>query len=77
MKLAEVDPGEIVTLEGTVAAEVFELESEMSAPEPAAFPFNTTFAVEALPALTVEGVSVIEASEAGVTLRLACRETPL
>lgn len=65
-----------VTLAGTVAAAVLELESVTARPPVAAFPVSVTVAVEGLPPTTLAGTSVTLVKAAGVTVSVAVLVTP-
>ena len=62
VKLALVCPADIVTLEGTVAADVLPLCSVTVAPPEGAAPLRVTVPVELFPPLTLVGLRVREES---------------
>jgi hypothetical protein len=74
VKVALVLPAATVTLEGTVATEVFPLVSVTTAPPEGAFPLSVTVPVELFPPLTLVGFRVSEervTAAAGVTVSVA------
>ena len=77
VKFAEVEPLATVTLAGTVAAPVSELERMTVAPAGGAAPVRVTVPVDGLPPATVAGVSVRVDKMAGVTVSVAVRFTLL
>jgi hypothetical protein len=77
VKVALVLPAAMVTLEGTVATDVFPLVSVTTAPPEGALPLRVTVPVELLPPLTLVGFRVNEERltlEAGKMVREACAE---
>jgi hypothetical protein len=73
-KVALVVPAGIVTLAGTVAADVLLLASETTAPPDGAAVVRTTVTCEELPPTTEDGFSVTLCREGGgVTVRVAVR----
>jgi hypothetical protein len=77
-KVALVVPAGIVTLTGTVAADVLLLASETTAPPDEAAVVRTTVACEELPPTTGDGFSVTPCREGGgVTVRVAVRVATL
>jgi hypothetical protein len=64
-KLALVDPGAMVTLEGTRATKELLLERATTAPPLGAGPFSVTVALDEFPPVTVDGLSVKEVSAGG------------
>ena len=62
VKFALFLPAETVTLDGTVATEVFPLESVTTFPPEGALPLSVTVPIELLPPLTLVGFSVSEDS---------------
>lgn len=71
VKVALVAPAATVTLPGTVATPVLLLEREMTAPPLGAGAPNVTVPVEALPPVTLDGLSVREVRVDGVTMSKA------
>ena len=75
--VAEAEPAATGTLVGTVAADVFELESETRIPPAGAGTFNVTVPVEPEPPVTLDGLTdTPERAGAGVTVRTAVFVTP-
>jgi hypothetical protein len=76
-KVALVAPAGMVTLAGTVAAELL-LESVTCAPPAGAGPFSVTVPVEDPngPPITLEGFSVSEETTGGMTVREAALVPP-
>ena len=81
VKVLLVEPAEMVTLEGTVAAEVLLLERFTTAPPLGAGALRVTVPIESSPPFTLVGFSVTEerlpAGGGGVTVSVAVRVTPL
>jgi hypothetical protein len=79
LKPPEVEPAGIVMLEGTVAAEVFKLESKTAAPPVGAAVLSVAVPGTAAPARAVVGLSVNEdsAGGAGVTVSVVVLVVPL
>jgi hypothetical protein len=75
VNVAELCPVETVTLDGTVAAESL-LDRETAKPPGPAAPFRMTIPVEGLPPVTVAGLRLTEAREAGLILILADCDCP-
>ena len=75
VKVAELVPAATVTVDGTVALELFELRV-MTAPPVGAGPFKVTVAVEEVPPFTEVGASVSELRDAAAMLRVALAEVP-
>ena len=65
VKVAEVDPAATVTLVGTVAAEVFELESDTTTPPVPAAAVSVTVPVPVWPLAIVLGLTETLLSAAG------------
>lgn len=76
LKVAVEDPGDIVTLPGTVAAAVLLLDSVMTTLM-AAVPVRVTVPVELLPPSTLIGLSDSVDSDGARTVMVAARLTPL
>ena len=76
LKVAEVEPAEIVMLAGTVAA-AFALVSVTSAPPVGALPFSVTVPLDVLPPTTLAGLTEKEVKTAGFTVRTALAVEPL
>ena len=78
MKVAEVDPWATVTLEGTVAAVVFELESDTTTPPVPAADVRLTVPVPVLPPAIVLGLTetLPRAGGAGLTVTPKVAFTP-
>src|SRR2546428_402349 len=76
-KVELVAPAGMVTLEGTVAADVLLLESATAAPPAGAGPYSITVPVEdSRPPVTLVGISVSEERIGGSTVSEAVRLTP-
>jgi hypothetical protein len=69
--VAEVEPAETVTLEGTVAAEVLPDKSVTTAPPAGAAALSATVACEEVPPETLVGLSDNEDTTGGVTVNVA------
>jgi hypothetical protein len=69
-------PAATVTLAGTVAAAVLELDRVTTAPPVAALPVSVTVPVDGLPPVTLVGERVTVVSAAGVTVSTAVLVTP-
>ena len=81
VNVALLAPAAIITLEGTLAADVLLLESTTCAPPAGAGPLSVALPVEAFPPVTLVGLNVSEASvgaggAAGVTVSEAERVPP-
>jgi len=76
VKVALVLPAATVTLEGTVATDVFPLERVTTAPPDGASPLRVTVPVELLPPVTLVGFRVSEPRAAGVTVKVADSVAP-
>ena len=76
-----VEPAEIVTFDGTVAADVLLLERFTTAPPLGAGALSVTVPVESSPPFTVEGFTVTDerlpAGGGGITVSVAVFVTPL
>ena len=77
VKLAFVAPAGIVMPDGTRAASLLLLESEMTAPPAGAGPFSVTVPVDEFSPITLDGLSVNDVSAGGSTVSDAVNETPL
>jgi hypothetical protein len=77
-KMAEIAPCGTVTLEGTLAAVVLELESETRTPPEPAAAVRLTVPVADLPLVIAVGLTVIllSAGTGGLTVALAVMLTP-
>ena len=71
VKVAEVAFAGTVTLDGTVAAAVFELESATEAPPGGAYPVRVTVPVDITPPITLVGLTETPELAAGVTVKVA------
>jgi hypothetical protein len=71
VKFAVVALAGTVTLAGTVAAVVIELERVTTAPEGGAFPVSVTVPVEVVPPTTLVGFTLTLVIAAGVTVSVA------
>lgn len=71
VNVAEVDPAETVTEEGTFATPVLLLERVTVAPPDGAAPFKVTLPVELLPPVTEEGLNVTDDTFNGFTVKVA------
>jgi hypothetical protein len=71
VNVAVVALARTVTLAGTVAAAMLELESVTTAPPVGALPFKVTVPVELLPPTTAAGLTDTDWIEAGVTVSVA------
>lgn len=76
-KVAVMEFAATVTVAGTVAAVLLELESATTAPPDGARPLSVTVAVEFVPPVTAPGLSAREATAGGFTVRLAAKLLPL
>ena len=78
VNVALVAPLGTVTFAGTLAADVFLLDSDTTAPPAGAGPVSVTVPVEGLPPTTLDGVTPSELNPAatGATVRGAVRVTP-
>ncbi len=75
--VAVVPPAPTVTVAGTVAAAVLELDSETTTPLEGAFPFRVTVPTElAEPPTTVAGARLTTESAGGLSVRFAVFVTP-
>jgi hypothetical protein len=77
VKVALVEPAGIVTLCGSVAADVLPLTSVTIAPPVGARPFNVAVPVELPPPVTEVGFTPIEDSVGAFTVRVAVNAEPL
>ena len=75
-KLALVEPGAMVTLEGTTATRMLLLESATTAPPLGAGPLSVTVPVDEFPPVTLEGLKVREVSTGGSIVSEAVCVTP-
>ena len=69
LKLAEVAPARTVTLGGTVAAGLL-LDRVMVAPPVGAAAFRVTVPVEAVPPVTLVGLTLTPETDGGLTVRV-------
>lgn len=76
VKVALVNPGDTVMLDGTVATEVLLLESATTAPPADAGPVRVTVPVEELPPVVLDGFNVSEVRTGGSTVIVAVCVTP-
>jgi hypothetical protein len=77
VKVALINPGDTVTLEGTVATEVLLLERATTAPAAGAGPLSVTVPVDELPPVTLDGFSVSDVSTGGAMVMEAVCIAPL
>ena len=75
-KVLELVPDATETVAGTVATEVFELESWTTAPPAGAGPLSVTVPWEVAPAVRVAGLSVTEIGSGAETLSEPLADTP-
>ena len=77
VNVALVNPGDTVTLDGTVATEVLLLESATATPPAGAGPLRVTVPVDDVPPVALDGFNVSEVRTGGSTVIEAVCVTPL